>query len=68
MVEHIDDSWRCTDVRRLGRILDREPSWIERGVKEAIYIRALRPVLNKDRGRYKLSHTWDLVLHSLCLL
>jgi hypothetical protein len=30
------------------RILDREPSWFERGVREAIYIRALRPALNKD--------------------
>ncbi|KAH3890412.1 hypothetical protein DPMN_014493 [Dreissena polymorpha] len=26
---------------------------------EAIYIRALRPALNKDGGRYQLSHTWD---------
>ncbi|XP_052221647.1 uncharacterized protein LOC127838114 [Dreissena polymorpha] len=40
-------------------ILDHEPSWFERGVKDAIYIRALRPDLNKDGGRYQLSHTWD---------
>ena len=47
------------------RILDREPSWFERGVKEVIYIRALRPALNKDGGRYQLSHTWDHTLTSL---
>ncbi|KAH3714707.1 hypothetical protein DPMN_057404 [Dreissena polymorpha] len=48
-----------------ARILDREPSWFERGVKEAIYIRALRPALNKDGDRYQLSHTCDHTLTSL---
>ncbi|KAH3813089.1 hypothetical protein DPMN_141539 [Dreissena polymorpha] len=43
-------------VRELGR---------ERRVKEAIYIRAIRPALNKDGGRYQLSHTWDHALTSL---
>ncbi|KAH3859843.1 hypothetical protein DPMN_102664 [Dreissena polymorpha] len=38
---------------------------ILRGVKEAIYIRAIRPALNKDGGRYQLSHTWDTTLTSL---
>ncbi|KAH3790364.1 hypothetical protein DPMN_168562 [Dreissena polymorpha] len=47
-----------------ARILDREPSWFERGVKEAFYIRALKPAL-KDGGRYQLSHTWDHTLQSL---
>ncbi|KAH3837099.1 hypothetical protein DPMN_110477 [Dreissena polymorpha] len=47
------------------RILDLEPSWFDRGVKEAINIRTLRPALNKDRGRYQLSHTWDHTLTSL---
>ncbi|KAH3883457.1 hypothetical protein DPMN_007414 [Dreissena polymorpha] len=28
--------------------LDRKPSWFERGVKEAIYIRALSPARNND--------------------
>ena len=36
------------------KILDREPRWFERGVKEAIYIKVNKPTLNKDGGRYKL--------------
>ena len=38
-------------------ILTTEPRWVERGVKEAIYIRALNASLNRDGGRYKLSLT-----------
>ena len=47
------------------KILDRESSWYERGVKEAIYIRALRPSLNRDGGRFQLPHIWDPLLTSL---
>ena len=39
-------------------ILTTEPRWFERGVKEAIYIRALNPSLNKDEGRYNLPPVW----------
>ena len=46
-------------------ILDRDPSWFSRGVKEAIYIRAHRPSLNKDGGRFNLSHIWDSQLTPL---
>ena len=42
-------------------ILDRDPSWFERGVKEAINIRAFRPALN----RFNLPHIWDNTLTSL---
>ena len=35
-------------------ILTTESRWFERGVKEAIYIRALNPSLNRDSGRYNL--------------
>ena len=31
-----------------------EPKGFERGMREAIYIRALKPSLNKDGGRYNL--------------
>ena len=32
------------------KILDREPCWFERGVKEAIYIKVKNPMLIKDRA------------------
>ena len=47
------------------RILDRAPSWFERGIKEAIYIRAHKPALNRDGGRNNLPHVWDNTLTSL---
>ena len=40
-------------------ILTTVPRWFERGVKEAIYIRALNPSLNRDGGRYNLLPVWD---------
>ena len=36
-----------------------------RGVKEAIYIRVLRPSLNRDACRFQLPHIWDPLLTSL---
>ena len=36
------------------KILAVEHKWFERGVKEAIHIRALKPSLNRDGGRYNL--------------
>ena len=36
------------------QILDRDPSSLTRGVREAIYIRAHKPTLNRDGGRYNL--------------
>ena len=47
------------------RILDRAPSWFERGIKEAIYKRAHKPVLNIDGDCYNLRHIWDNTLTSL---
>ena len=43
-------------------ILAVEPKWFERGVKEAIYIRATQPSLNRDGGRYNLSPVWTNIL------
>ena len=39
-----------------------EPRWFERGVKEAIYIRALNPSLNRDGGRFILPPVWDNII------
>ena len=43
-------------------ILAVEPKWFERGVKEAIYIRANKPSLNRDGGRFNLSPIWTNTL------
>ena len=43
-------------------VLTTEPRWFERGVKEAIYIRALNPSLNRDGGRYNLPPVWDNII------
>jgi len=48
----------------LDRILDTENRWFERGVKEAIYIKANQPSLNKDGGRFKLSGVYETVIRS----
>ena len=45
-------------------ILDADPDYVTRGIREAIYIRALQPSLNRDGGRYKLPATFDPVLES----
>ena len=36
------------------KILDRDPSWFQTGVKEVIYIRAHKQELNRDGGRFIL--------------
>ena len=41
------------------KILDLDPPWFHRGVKEAIYIRAHKPELSRDGGRFILPHIWD---------
>ncbi|KAI8516216.1 hypothetical protein Bbelb_047970, partial [Branchiostoma belcheri] len=51
------------------RILDSEPDFFARGFKEAIYISALQPSLNRDGGRHRLSATYDPLLTShVCYL
>ena len=46
------------------RILDTEQDYFVRGVKEAIYIRANKPSLNRDGGRFRLSGAFDALLTS----
>ncbi|KAI8493622.1 hypothetical protein Bbelb_285430 [Branchiostoma belcheri] len=46
------------------KILDSEPDFFARGVKEAVYIRANRPTLNRDGGRHRLSDTYDPLLQA----
>ena len=60
---HIESPGHRVDLDKV-KILDRDPRWFERGVKEAIYIRANQPSLNKDGGRYKLPRVYYPILMS----
>ena len=46
---HIESPSHHVDLDKVS-VLDKEPRYFERGVKEAIYIRAYKPSLNKDGG------------------
>ena len=41
------------------KILCTDDNWFRRGVKEAIFIRKLKPTLNQDDGRHHLSPIYD---------
>ena len=43
-------------------ILTSENDWVKRGIKEAIYIKALTPSINIDPGRHNLSTHFDSIL------
>ena len=47
-----------------AKVLDRDHRWFERGVREAIYIRAQEPTLNRNQGRYTLPAVWNRIIHS----
>ncbi|KAI8482915.1 hypothetical protein Bbelb_393330 [Branchiostoma belcheri] len=61
---HIESPGHTVDLEGV-RILDTEQDYFKRGIKEAIYIRALQPSLNRDWGRYRLQTTFGplLTLH-----
>ena len=44
------------------KIIGREDRDLPRTIKEAIYIRVNNPSLNRNVGKYHLSHLWDRVL------
>ena len=50
---HIASLGHHIDLEKVN-ILNREPRWFEKGVKEAIYTCIYQPTLYKDGGRYKL--------------
>ena len=61
---HIESPGHSVDLKKV-KLLDKDDRWFERGVKEAIYIRAYKPSLNKDGGRYRLPRVYDPLLTSL---
>ena len=46
-------------------ILTSEHDWVKRGIKEAIFIKALSPSINIDPGRHQLSDHFDSILAPL---
>ena len=49
------------------KVLAVEQDWFKRGIKEAIYIRTLKPSLNRDGGRHNLHQVWtNLLLQDIC--
>ena len=44
-----------------AKIVEKEIEYLARGIKEVIYIQKL-PNLNRDEGRYHLSHLYDNLL------
>ena len=58
---HVDHPQHSVELENT-EVLTTEPRWFERGVKEAIYIRALNPSLNKDGERYNLLPVWDNII------
>ena len=45
-------------------ILCTDDNWFNRGMKEAIAIRKLKPTLNQDDGRHHLSRMYDTLINS----
>ena len=60
---HIESPGHHIDLDEV-KILDREPHWFERGVKEAIFIKVNKLTLNKDGGCYKLPGVYESILRS----
>ena len=46
------------------KILDTDPDWFTRGVREAIYITTHQSDLNRDRGRHTLPRIYNTIIHS----
>ena len=58
---HVESPGHTVDISGV-KILEREHKNFDRGIKEAIYIRAYQPTLNRHAGRHQLSHVYDKTL------
>ena len=61
--EHLNNSGHVFSQDNVS-ILDKESRWFQRGVKEAIYITASKPSLNRDRGRHTLPSVYNSLVQS----
>ena len=55
---HIQHTWHNATAENFN-IIGREDRDLTRTIKEAIYIRVNNPSLNRNVGKYHLSHLWD---------
>ena len=62
--EHNNATGHKTSVENF-KIIGREGHGMARIIKEAIYVRVNNPTLNRNIGKYKLPHIWDMVLFSI---
>ena len=63
--QHMQETGHKFDPLTTVSIVDKEPRWFERGVREAIYERVQQPAINKKGGlRFMLPHSWDRALAS----
>ena len=63
MLQHARDHghhFRKKDIT----VLSYESDWVKRGIKEALFIRALNPSINIDPGRHHMSSHFDSILAS----
>ena len=60
---HVESSGHTIDFKQI-KVLDRDSRWFERGIREAIYIRAYKPTLNRNAGRYTLPTVWNRLIDS----
>ena len=58
---HVDHPQHSVELENT-EVVTTETRWFERGVKGAIYIRALNPSFNRDGGRYNLPLVWDNII------
>ena len=62
--DHYNITCHSTTIENLS-IVRREDQNLIRAIKEAIYIRVNNPSLNRNIGKYHLSHIWEEVLLNL---
>ena len=63
----IYDHYNITGHNKLENfsIVGKEDQSLMRAIKEAMYIRASDPSLNRNVGKYHLPHIWDEVLFNI---
>ena len=44
------------------KVLDSDSRWLQRGIREAIFIKSLSPDLNRDQGRHRLPPVYNSLL------